>query len=701
MLLQLAQNITLVLSLLFVYGLLRSTAPNLSPRLRSILDGLTFGLSAILGMMNAIPLAPGFQIDGRTTIIAIAALTGGSIPGGIAAAMVILFRLYLGGAGAPYAVMSALTALTAALLLRRYLARRRQSVSPGILLGLGLFIALQTLFWPSLSPDNERILSATALPILLIYPTGVVAMGLLFQLVERQFRLSEALRTSEERYRSVIDTIAEGVLIRYTDQSSSTLNASARRILGEAAELSTDAGKLPPGWQLLHEDGRPATLEDLPGMIALRTRQPRFNQVMGLQKPDGSTLWVSGNAQPLFKPGDSAPYGAVTTITDITDQRLAREQLAQERNLLRTLIDSTPDYIFIKDREGRFVMSNIAHAQAASTTPELLAGKTAFDSFPPKLAAQYDADDRAVMESGQPLLNVERTTVDASGRFRTVLTNKIPLVDSAGICTGLIGISRDISDLKQLEDKSKELAAEQQRISLLRQFIRDLSHDFRTPLTIITTSVYLLEKVTNPEQQRQQLTKLSTQVDRLKQLFDELLTMTRLDNEVDPMHLEPVDIHELVGSIVDHEKPSAQVKYQTMTYTPAPELPPITGDEVSLRRAITAVLTNAIIYTPEHGAINVRTRLEAGCIIIEVQDSGVGMSEDTLAHIFERMYRADDARSTHSGGTGLGLSIAKKIIEAHGGTIRAESMSGQGSTFYLCLPVNQNWKAFQKPDVLA
>jgi PAS domain S-box-containing protein len=701
MLLQLAQNITLVLSLLFVYGLLRSAMPNLPPRLRSLLDGLTFGVSAILGMMNAIPLAPGVQIDGRTMIITIAALTGGRIPGGIAAAMVILFRLYLGGAGAPLGVMTALTALTAALLLRHYLARRRKSPSPGILLGLGLFIALQTLFWLSLSSDRERILSAAALPILLIYPVGVVALGLLFQFVERQLRLSEALKTSEERYRSVIDTIAEGVLVSYTDQSRSTLNASARRILGEAADLTIDAGQLPPGWQLLHEDGRPATLEDLPGMIALRTREPRFHQVMGLQKPDGSILWVSGNAQPLFKPGDSTPCGTVTTITDITDQRLAREQLAQERNLLRTLIDSTPDYIFIKDRAGRFVMSNIAHAQAAGTTPEALAGKTAFDTFPPELAAQYDADDRAVMESGQPLLNVERTTVDASGRFRTVLTNKIPLVDSAGVCTGLIGISRDISDLKQLENKSKELAAEQQRISLLRQFIRDLSHDFRTPLTIITTSVYLLEKLTDPEQQRQQLTKLSTQVDRLKQLFDELLTMTRLDNEVDPMHLEPVDIHALVGSIVDHEKPSAQVKYQTMTYTPAPELPPITGDEVSLRRAITAVLTNAILYTPEHGAINVCTRLEAGCIIIEVQDSGIGMSEDTLAHIFERLYRADDARSTHSGGMGLGLSIAKKIVEAHGGAIRAESIIGQGSTFYLCLPVSQNQKAFQEPDLLA
>ena len=687
MILQLAQNIMLMLALLFVYGLLRSPLTRLPVYTRRIADGLIFGLFGVFAMLNAIPVAPGTQIDGRTTILTIAALTGGPITGGIAAAIVILFRLSLGGAGAPLGVMTALTVLGASLLLRHYLARRGKSASPGILLLLGVFTALQTFFWLSLSPDRERILPAIILPVLLIYPTGVVALGLLFQHLERQLKLNETLKVSEERYRSVIDTMAEGVLVRYIDGAETTMNASARRILGDAADTTLKQGELPAGWNIVRADGTPATLQDLPGMMALRTREPRFNHVLGLQKPDGNIIWVSGNAQPMFKPHSDELYGVVTTVTDITEQRRAHDQLEHERKLLRTLIDSTPDYIFIKDAQGRFVVSNIAHAQAVNSTPEALAGKTAFETFPPELAAQYDADDRAVMESGEALLNVERTSIDASGQFKTVLTNKVPLMNSDGDCAGLIGISRDISDLKRLERQSSELAAEQQRIRVLRQFIRDLSHDFRTPLTVINTSVYLLQKIADPEQQRQQLGKLKTQTERLTQLFDELLTMTRLDSEVDPINLEPVDLHQLVCAIVDHEKPAAQVKYQTVNYAPTPELPMIAGDETSLRRAISAVVNNAIIYTPERGTISLRTRQETDAVVIEVQDSGIGISEAALPHIFERLYRADDARSAHSGGMGLGLSIAKKIIEAHGGTITVESIYGQGSSFCLRLPL--------------
>lgn len=684
----LAQNITLILALLFVYNLLRSPLTRRPVIIRQIADGLIFGLFGIFAMLNAIPVAPGTQADGRTIIIAIAALTGGPLTGGITAAVVIIFRLFLGGAGAPLGVMTTLTALAAGLLLRQYLARREKPLSFTVLLLLGLFIALQNLLWLSLSPARERIFPGIILPILLMHPTGTIALGLLFQHLERQLKLNETLKISEERYRSVIDTMAEGVLVRYTDQTGSTHNASAHRILGEAAELTVNNKPLPAGWSLLFEDGTPATLNDLPGVIALHTKQPQFHHVRGLQKPDGQIIWVSANAQPMFKPGSDEPYGVVTTVTDITEQRRAHDQLEHERRLLRTLIDSTPDYIFIKDPQGRFVVSNVAHAQAVSTTPEALAGKTAFETFPPELAAQYDADDHAVMESGQALLNVERTTLDASGQFKTVLTNKIPLMNADGECTGLIGISRDITDRKRLESQTMELAAEQQRIGVLRQFMRDLSHDFRTPLTVINTSVYLLQKITDPVQQRQQLDKLKTQSERLTQLFDELLTMTRLDSDVDPINLEPVDVNQLVHTLVDREKPAAQVKYQTMEFTPVPELPLIAADEPSLRRAITALLNNAIVYTPEHGTISLRTRQEADAVLIDVQDSGIGISKEALPHIFDRLYRADEARSTHSGGMGLGLSIAKKIVEAHGGSITVESSYGQGSTFRLRLPVN-------------
>jgi len=152
---------------------------------------------------------------------------------------------------------------------------------------------------------------------------------------------------------------------------------------------------------------------------------------------------------------------SVMTETDLSLQLIEYEEvkaeLAQERDLLRALIDSFPDYIFVKDDEGRFVISNKAHAEAAQITdPEQLVGKTAFDTFPPELAQQYDEDDRAVIASTEPLFNLERQTVDPNGQLRWVLTTKVPFTSRDGKMRGLVGISRDITDRKRAEQALRD-----------------------------------------------------------------------------------------------------------------------------------------------------------------------------------------------------------------------------------------------------
>ncbi|HVO44235.1 MAG TPA: response regulator, partial [Aggregatilineales bacterium] len=138
-------------------------------------------------------------------------------------------------------------------------------------------------------------------------------------------------------------------------------------------------------------------------------------------------------------------------------------KLEEEHNLLRTIIDVLPDYFFVKDTSGRFILSNLAHAQAAGcSSPDQLIGKSADEVFPGRLASQFDADDQRVMATGQALINVERRTVDPDDhtRLRDVLTTKVPLRDRYGNITGLIGISRDISERKQTEDALKTAHAE-------------------------------------------------------------------------------------------------------------------------------------------------------------------------------------------------------------------------------------------------
>jgi PAS domain S-box-containing protein len=151
------------------------------------------------------------------------------------------------------------------------------------------------------------------------------------------------------------------------------------------------------------------------------------------------------------------------------ERKQAAEALANERNQLRTLIDSMPDYIFFKDIESRFVVNNIAHARVLRVkTPDDVVGKTDFDFFPPELAAGYCADEQAVMQSGQPLLNREERTIDPEGRTQWLLTTKVPLRDDRGKIIGLVGTSRDITARKQADEalrESEARLAEAQRLA--------------------------------------------------------------------------------------------------------------------------------------------------------------------------------------------------------------------------------------------
>ena len=136
----------------------------------------------------------------------------------------------------------------------------------------------------------------------------------------------------------------------------------------------------------------------------------------------------------------------------VAELEQVRGELAEKHQLLRTLIDSSPDYIFVKDNDGHFVISNRAHAQAAGIDdPDLLIGKTALETFPAELAEQYSSDDMEVINSREPLINLERQTLDADGRLRWVLTSKVPIISADGHVHGLVGISRDITARKMAE----------------------------------------------------------------------------------------------------------------------------------------------------------------------------------------------------------------------------------------------------------
>jgi PAS domain S-box-containing protein len=689
LLIALGQNVVLVFALTYVDGLLCLSKHMKCWSKSRWVDGLLYGIFGVLSMASAIEVYPGFIMDARGVVILVAGATKGPLVATIVGGMMIFYRLILGGAGAFPAVIGMLTAIVLGVTfyyLDRAKKLKRRTLA---LLILGITGAVQSLLSPLLlgGPGGLTYVQKAAVPLLIFLPIATVLLDKLLAYHRQNIQTSSDLRDSEARYRAVLDAMSEGVL--YANENGSILggNATAERILGHSLDQIKGNVPLALKWSGYREDGSVLPGLEHPSVVALRTGQPQSNVVLGFEHPTEGRRWLSVSSRPLFKDGSSKPYAVVATLSDITERKAAMEEIEQERDLLRTLIDTLPDYIFVKDAEARFVNSNAAHNRICGVErAEDLIGKTAFDVFPAHLAGQFHADDMNVIQSGQPLINVERTSINAEGGERRMLTTKVPLRDKVGNIIGLVGVSRDITERELVEHQKLELSNERERVQLLHRFIGDLSHDFRTPLSVIGTSTYLAGKATSPEIRHKHLERIEEQMLHIRHLLDDLLEMSALEREDVIYHIEEVNLVEVVQDEMRNVSTLVTERRQMLTFCTSLREACVLADEKHIKRAIANLLENAVHYTPSGGHITIRIEARGKEHAIHITDNGIGITKEDQQHVFEHFYRADQARSVDTGGSGLGLPITRKIVEGHKGRILMQSEHGKGSTFTIVLP---------------
>jgi two-component system phosphate regulon sensor histidine kinase PhoR len=222
-----------------------------------------------------------------------------------------------------------------------------------------------------------------------------------------------------------------------------------------------------------------------------------------------------------------------------------------------------------------------------------------------------------------------------------------------------------------------------------RDFVANLSHELRTPLTSIRLLVESLQTgvVTSADDIVSVLQKINTEIRALEQMAQELLDLAQIESGKTIVKLVPTDLAQLVTETIGRLEPQARHKQQTLEVSVTSALI-VLADAEKLSRVLGNLVHNAIKFTPEQGRILVRAYPHEGEALVEVSDTGPGISAEDLPRVFERFFRGD--RSRASGGTGLGLAVAKHIVEAHGGHLWAESAGrpGQGATFHFTLLVD-------------
>jgi signal transduction histidine kinase len=234
----------------------------------------------------------------------------------------------------------------------------------------------------------------------------------------------------------------------------------------------------------------------------------------------------------------------------------------------------------------------------------------------------------------------------------------------------------------------------QSTLQELRVFVANASHELRTPLTTVRLRVEALRAgaLQDPLVAQRFLADIEEQVDRMSRLVNDLLDLSRLESGIDSGEREPLDLGNIASAVRDVFRVRAEESNIHLNWDVEGDLPKVAGDEDQMWRVISNLLDNAISFTPAGGRVDLRVKsLAEGRIVrLEIQDTGMGILERDLPHIFERFYRTENTRQrkSRSQGSGLGLAISKSIVEKHGGRIGVTSRLGAGSLFWVEMPTN-------------
>jgi two-component system phosphate regulon sensor histidine kinase PhoR len=250
-----------------------------------------------------------------------------------------------------------------------------------------------------------------------------------------------------------------------------------------------------------------------------------------------------------------------------------------------------------------------------------------------------------------------------------------PLRDSDNRIAGAVLVFNDVTEFRRLE-------------AVRRDFVANVSHELKTPVTAIRGLVETLidDAEMPPDRKLDFLRRIRDQSRRLTSLITDLLTVSRVESREWAPELERLDLRETARRSARSFRPLAEAKEIEMKVDLPAEPVYAYADADAMRQIVDNLLENAVKYTPPGGRVWVRVRTDEGLGVVEVGDTGVGISPKYHARVFERFYRVDKARSRELGGTGLGLAIVKHLVQAQAGTVTVESDLGKGSLFRVRMP---------------
>ncbi len=392
---------------------------------------------------------------------------------------------------------------------------------------------------------------------------------------------------------------------------------------------------------------------------------------------NGQKQWHEVEKLPL-KNHHQVVIGTLIQIRNITEIVQREEKVKSLQLRQQALLDNLPFIAWLKDAQGAYISVNKAFKETVGLPYNKIIGKTDFDIWPADLAEKYIIDDQEVMLSTKQKTVEEH--LEQNNALLWVETIKAPIFDENGIVEGTTGVARDITDKKNL-DLIKD------------EFISMVAHELRTPLTSVTNSLKLvLDNEIGPlnQEQRDVLEIGKRNANRLARFINDILDFQKMKTASYAITFEKASIIDCVNDTMETLSPLAASKGIRLIASLEPDLPRIDMDKEKITRVLINLANNALKFTLK-GSVSISARVisSGNKLEIAVSDTGIGIKKEDISKLFSTFVQVAPPEFKTSGSSGLGLAICKEIVQGHHGKIFLESTWGEGTTFYVILPVEQ------------
>jgi len=508
---------------------------------------------------------------------------------------------------------------------------------------------------------------------------------LLFTLIDATQRqqTEKQLRDTESRYRIIANFNHDWEYWITPDELFGYVSPSCERITGYTAKEFLKNPRLLT--QIIIPEDQTRWKDHLE-QLRRDSSQPRTLMEFRITHRDGRVIWIEHVSQVIID--DNGLYlGHRASNRDISHRKQIEQELSEKTEVLKLAVESSGMGAWEWDIVNNTTTYDNKWAELLGyTMDEIEPTETIWERLVhPQDKARSINQMNKVIDGTLQNLEIEQRLQSRTGEWRWLMSRGT-VVERAtdGTATRFIGFDIDITKRKRNQEAAFQFELERQRIGVLSSFMQSAKHEFKTPLSRINMKLYLLRHSQDEAKRGTIADEIEEQVLEIDKLLENMMLMARLDTVSNTAN-SPVDLHDILNTlIINFENDVADNNLQMLSNIPA-VIPKIRGNTSDLYDALHRVIENAIRYTPANGRVTITLKVTSSNIIIEILDTGTGISEEALPHIFERFFREDKAHTTS--GIGLGLPIAQRIINQHHGDMRVSSQRDIGTTVQIRLPI--------------